>query len=115
MGRRKEKTVKVTILIFALFFVQTFSYAQTKILGLVKDENNSSLYSVSVILKDSTNASILSYTYSDNKGNYTLKTGKLNLTFSSLGFESKTIALEIDETKKEIKIDAISNRTLLFW
>jgi len=115
MGRRKEKAVKVTILIFALFFIQNFSYAQTKISGLVTDGNNAPLYSASVILKNGTNASILSYTYSDNKGNYTLKTGKLNLTFSSLGFESKTIALEIDVTKKEIKIDAISNRTLLFW
>jgi len=110
MGRRKEKAVKVTILIFVLFFIQNFSYAQTKISGLVTDGNNAPLYSVSVILKDSTNASILSYTYSDNKGNYTLKTektGKFNLTFSSLGFESKTVVVELNGTKKEIKIDII--------
>ena len=110
MGRRNDKTVKFTILILVLFFIQNFSYAQTKILGLVTDKNNSPLYSVSVILKNSKDASILSYTYSNNKGNYTLKTektGKFNLTFSSLGFESKTIPVEIDGTKKEITVDVI--------
>lgn len=110
MGRRKEKAVKLIVSVIVLFFIQNFSYAQTKVLGLVTDENNSSLYSVSVILKGGTNASILSYTYSDNKGNYILKTektGKFNLTFSSLGFESETVMVEIDGIQKEIKIDVI--------
>ncbi len=110
MGKRKEKTVKFTVLVIVLFFIQNFSCAQTKVLGLVTDESNSPLYSVSVILKDSINNSISSYTYSDNEGNYILKTektGKFNLTFSSLGFESKTFVVEIDRTQKEIKIDVI--------
>ena len=110
MGRRKEKAVKLTVSIIVLFFIQTFSYAQTKVLGFVIDENNTPLYSVSVILKNSINSSILSYTYSDNKGNYILKTrktGKFNLTFSSLGYEPKTVMVEIDGIQKEIKIDVI--------
>jgi len=110
MGRRKVKAVKFIVSVLVLFFAKTFSYAQTKVSGLVTDENNSSLYSVSVILKDSANTSILSYTYSDSKGNYILKTekiGKFNLSFSSLGFESKTVMVEIDGIQKEIKIDAI--------
>jgi hypothetical protein len=107
MVRRKEKTVKLIIVSLVLFLAQNFSYAQTKILGFVKDESNIPLYSVSAVLKDT---SILSYTYSDNKGNYILKTektGSFNLTFSSLGFESKTVVVEIDGTKKEIKINVI--------
>ena len=111
MGRGKEKAIKYIILVLVLFFVQNVSsYAQTKIFGLVTDENNSSLYSVSVILKDSINSSILSYIYSDNEGNYILKTsktGRFNLTFSSLGFEPKTVMVEIDGIQKEIKVDII--------
>lgn len=110
MGRRKEKAVKYTALVIVLFFIQFFSYAQTKIVGLATDENNSSLNSISIILKESTNSSIINYTYSDNKGNYILKTsktGKFNLTFSSLGYESKTVVIEIDGIQKEIKIDAV--------
>ena len=110
MGRRREKTVKFPVLVIVLFFIQNFSYAQTRIVGLATDENNSSLYSISIILKDSINSSIIDYTYSDNKGNYILKTsktGKFNLTFSSLGYVTKTVVVEIDGIQKEIKIDAI--------
>ncbi len=107
MGRGRKKAV---VFIFILFFTKNLSFAQTKISGQVTDENNSSLHSVSVILKDSINSSILDYTYSDNKGRYILKTeklGKFNLTFSSLGFKSKTVVLEIDEIRNKIKIDVI--------
>jgi len=97
-------------LIILLFFIQVFSYAQTKVYGFITDGNNSPLYSVSVILKDSINNSILSYTYSNDKGSYILRTEKLgtfNLTFSSLGFKNKTVNAIIDGEQKEIKIDVI--------
>ena len=110
MGRRKEKTVTFVVFIFLLFFNQNLSYSQTKISGFVTNGNNSSLYSVSIILKDTLNNSILNYTFSNKEGKYTLKTnktGKFNLTFSSLGFESKIIPIEIKEGQKEIIIDVV--------
>jgi hypothetical protein len=110
MGRRKEKINKPIISLIILFSISFFSFSQTKIDGSIKTKNSSVLYSASIILKESANNSILSYTYSDNKGKYSLRTnkiGKFNLTFSSLGFESKTIIVEIDGTKKEIKINAV--------
>ena len=105
-----SKKLKFLVLIFVIFLFQNFLFAQTKILGLVKDENNLPLYSVSVILKEYLSNSTLSYSYSRNKGDYTLeteKTGKFRLTFSSLGFESKTVVVEIDGIQKEIKLDVI--------
>ncbi len=101
---------KSIISLIVLFSIPLFSFSQIKVSGSIKTKNNSVLYSASIILRNVLSNSILSYTYSDNKGNYTLKTkktGKFNLTFSSLGFESKTVMVEIDGTQKEIKIDAI--------
>jgi len=95
-------------LLLILLFIQFFSYAQTKVNGFITDGNNSPLYLVSVILKDSINNSFLSYTYSNDKGSYILKTekfGTFNLTFSSLGFKNKTVQIIIDGEQKEIIID----------
>ena len=64
MGRRKEKAVKFIISILFLFFVQNVSYAQTKISGLVSNKNNTLLYSVSIVLKDTLNYSILNNHFS---------------------------------------------------
>ena len=110
MGKRKEKINSSVILLIYFLSVQYFSYSQTKIFGSVITENNSVLYSASIILKNIKNNSVISYTYLKDKGVFTLKTnkiGKFNLTFSSLGFESKTVVIEIDGTKKEIKINTI--------
>ncbi len=110
MGRRKEKAIKLSTLIVTLFIALNFSYAQTKISGVITDINKTPLYSVNILLKDSIDSSILDYSHSETFGKYVLKTtqkGTFNLFFSSLGFESKTIAITIDKTQTDIKIDII--------
>ena len=100
--------VKIKYLIFILLIVN-YSFSQTKISGSVKDNLNS-LFSASVILKDSSLNKIISYTYTNNDAKYLIETNKkgyFNLIFSSLGFESKTIPVKIDDTNKEIKIDVV--------
>lgn len=84
-------------------------YSQTTITGIVKDQSNKPIISLSVILKDSLSQSISEYTYTDNQGKYLFKTNKKGtfiLSFSSLGYESKTLPLVIDEEQNEIEINA---------
>ncbi len=104
MGERNN--TKLIFLITFLFF-QNICFSQTKISGIVKNAKKN-LFSASVILKDSTN-NIVDYTYASEKGIYqfsTIKKGKFNITFSSLGYKTKTISFVITN-QKNIKLDAI--------
>uniref|UniRef100_UPI00262A6C1B carboxypeptidase-like regulatory domain-containing protein n=1 Tax=Flavobacterium sp. TaxID=239 RepID=UPI00262A6C1B len=65
---------------------------------------NHSIISGSIILKDNT-GKIITYTYTDESGEYVLKTeksGKFVLIASSMGYEQKSIDISI-ENKNEIK------------
>jgi hypothetical protein len=89
---------------YILLLSFSFSYAQSLIKGEVKDLNNESIRSASIILKDST-GKIITYTYTDEFGKYKLnteKTGQFVLTASSLGFEQKSVDVTI-ENNNEIK------------
>lgn len=111
MGRRKRRGLRVGFTVFTLLFFQNICFSQITIYGNVKD-NLGSLYSASVILKDSLSKSIIAYTYSDKNGNFELKSnklGKLNLVITSLGYEAKTIPLVLVKEQKELKIDVVLN------
>ncbi len=109
MGRRNKKRLTFGITIIAFLVFKNVCFSQTTIYGSVTDSKDN-LYSVSVILKDSLSKSIITYTYSDDNGNYRLETkkvGKYNLVFSSLGYEAKTIPLFLKKEQKELKIDIV--------
>ena len=96
------------IIIILNLFIFKISFSQTIISGSVKNKN--SIASASVILKDSLSKSIITYTHSNAKGNYVLKTtqsGKLNLVITSLGYQTKTIPIEIDGTKEKLIINVV--------
>mgnify|MGYP003674752394 FL=1 len=104
MGKRNNKELKFLVI---LLFFQNLCFSQAKISGIVKDAKKN-LFSASVILKDSIN-NIVDYTYASEKGIYqfsTIKKGKFNITFSSLGYKTKTISFVITN-QKNIKLDAI--------
>lgn len=102
MGRRRQKERRLVFLFFLSF--NYFLFSQTIIKGAIKEKNSSnSIPSVSVILKDSLNSSIVAYTFSDQNGIYTLTTkqaGEFKLNFSSLGFKTKVAPLTIDGNNK---------------
>jgi len=107
-GKKTKKINKYFISIFILFYFQLLCFSQAKISGYV-ESNSQRLYAVSIILKDSASSSIIDYTYSSENGSYKLsstKKGKLNLTFSSLGYKTKTIPFQIIN-QTVIKIDVI--------
>ncbi|CAM3926826.1 MULTISPECIES: carboxypeptidase-like regulatory domain-containing protein [Flavobacterium] len=111
MGRRSKVIINFSLTILAFFSLQNSIFSQTTILGTVRDGYDP-LYSASIILKDSLSNAIIGYTYSDDNGNYELKTSKIgqfNLIFTSLSYEAKTIPLVIDSKQTEIKIDVVLN------
>ena len=104
-------TYKEKFIFFTLFFllIQSFVSSQTIIRGVVKNAINESLENVNIFIKPINKGNIIVYSSSDNKGNYKLrisKKGKFNLFFSSLGYESKIIPLDVNG-QKEIEYDII--------
>ena len=94
------KKIKLLIIILLCNSV----YSQTIIKGVVSDLENKPIPYVNITLKDSL-SSIVSYTYSLENGNYSLsleKSGKFNLSFSSMGYKTKMIALVLKKNKSEI-------------
>ena len=95
------------IYIYLISLISHLGYSQTKIKGFVNDSLLTPL-KANIILKDSLNH-IINYAYSLENGSYIIETkkkGKINITFSSLSYKSKTISYEIIN-QKEITIDAI--------
>lgn len=92
----------------ALFF-PLLVFSQTEIHGKVSNTDKEPVSSASVIVKDTVNT-ILAYTYSNDKGNYSLEiktSGKFKLTFSSLGYQSQTVDLNIQKDQKKIEFNIV--------
>ena len=115
-------------LIIIIFFVYNFSFSQITIKGKINNTNRVSLQGTSIVITEITNEIILTYSISDNKGNYELsftsKQDSLRIKISYIGYAtlSKIIAnknqvlnfnlTESSEKLKEvvIKSNAISRK-----
>lgn len=102
--------MRLVILVIICIFLSIYTgIGQTTIRGTVKDSLKSTIKSASIILKsDSTN--ILAYTYSDEKGKYTLRVnqkGNFELQFSSLGYHKKIIPISINDLSKNYTVNAV--------
>lgn len=107
--------IKFFLLSFFLSFFNSSS-AQTEIFGFIFDKDDTKLTAVNVILKDKTNDSIIDYVFSDIDGKYkihTKSTGYFYITFSSLGYETATVDISLDGTKKYIYRDITLNEKYL--
>ncbi len=112
MGNRKKEKLKWFLSVFSIFIFSVPVLAQVKINGFVKDSTNIKGVFANVVLKTSIDNSIITYAITNNDGSYSLKiekTGKFNLIFSALSFETKTIPLTIKGTEKTINIDVLLN------
>lgn len=104
----KNISIKSVILqiIFFLLFSQNL-IAQNTFHGIIKSEDEQPITSASVILKDSI-GKIVTYTFSDNLGKYSLKTdkiGKFILSVTSIGFEQKNSNVIFKNKSENTKID----------
>ncbi len=98
------------------FFPKLNAQTSFEIKGLILDTKNKPLMYTNVILKDSISKSIVAYSYSNQKGIYNLKhnkSGKFNLIFTSLGYETKTVPLVLNSKQKQLKIDAILKEKIM--
>lgn len=80
------------------------------------DTKNKPLMYTNVVLKDSISKSIVAYSYSNQKGIYNIKpnkSGKFNLIFTSLGYETKTVPLVLNSKQKQLKIDVILKEKIM--
>ena len=94
---------------FIVLFLLVFSYsnAQKKAVGIIRNSSNLFVSNVSIIGKDSTN--IISYTFSDENGKYSidLKDKITMLTYSSLGYKSKDVLIDVKEIRDTLKVNII--------
>lgn len=82
-------------LLFILFNISLFGYSQTSVSGRVIDENGIPVSYANIIFKKSNVG-----TYSDNDGNFTLKSDKNYnvIEVSSIGFATKEVRLKDNHT-----------------
>lgn len=99
---------KKAILIIS-FFSFASSFSQNIIRGILKDQYNNKVISASIVLKDNT-GKIITYTFTDELGKYSLKTektGQFVLTVSSMGFEQQSIDVVIEDKNETKTIDFV--------
>lgn len=99
--------------IFLFLLIPIKTYSQSKIIGFVKDSTNQKGILANVILKNSIDDSIITYTSTNNDGSYLLeieKTGKFILSFSALSYETKLVTKEIVKVNDESNITVFLNQ-----
>lgn len=88
-----------TSIYFLLFLVPSFSLSQ-KIKGKVVDEKNNPVTGVSVVLSNKETSNIVTYNFTNEKGEYELitdTTGNFELKFSALSYEIQTFETQLSE------------------
>jgi len=103
---------KYYLILFFLIFKFCYLYSQTEIRGLIKDEKLNVLVNCNIVLKKHNEASTIDFTYSNEKGSYSIiinQLGKFTLSFSTLNYETQVYNLEINH-KNQIIIKNVSLR-----
>jgi hypothetical protein len=113
------------IIVFLCLFGFVSAFAQKQIKGKVKDTKGTAISAANVNLKDK-EGNILSYTRTDDKGNFTLsfteENNDLTLEATTIGFAKKTIAvaelnksydLVLAESEINLKTVVVKNRPTL--
>ncbi|MFK7747916.1 MAG: TonB-dependent receptor [Kordia sp.] len=104
----KKKSIKLPYIITALIlFFFSYSNAQKKVVGTIKNSSNLFASNVSIVAKDSVN--IISYTFSDENGRYSidLHDKTTMLIYSSLGYKSKDVLIVPKKIKDTLEINIV--------
>ncbi len=112
MGRKIERKYFILFTLFIQTFLSSL-FSQTIISGKVIDDSlRTAIQFTNIVLKKGSDSlSIIAYSYSKENGEYELETnntGTFGLSFSALGYQTKSIQIEISKNEKEI----IKNITL---
>lgn len=102
-----------------LMFLITISincYSQWNIIGKVGDNKKKPAFLINVVLKKSTDLSIINYTFTNENGDYeihNIPNGEYFLEFSSINYERKTIPLLINNESIVYNINLVDEVTIL--
>lgn len=105
---KKYKNAVITILFLCCY--SSICLSQTTISGSVKDINKKSISFVNVFVKKDSLPTIINYAYADANGKYSIQIpnkGNYNLSFSSLGYKTKTILINVSDSKVSSTNDII--------
>ena len=94
--------------IFLFLLIPIKNFSQSKIIGFVKDSTNQTGILANVILKNSVDNSIVTFTSTNNDGSYLLEIeniGEFILSFSALSYETKLVSKTIVEVNEENSIN----------
>jgi len=98
--------MKIRKLWVCIIFISNSVFAQVSIKGFVKDSTQLPIVSANVLLKDSTNSKIISYSITDSKGFYKIENIKYKevafLSVGSLGYKKESIQVNLAKEGKEI-------------
>lgn len=98
------------LIIFLFVFKFSPFYSQSIIKGSIKDEKLKNLSNCNVLVKEYNKSNIISYSFSNEQGSYSLninKQGKFTLIFSTLNYETQSYTIEVTPKIKEINRDVI--------
>jgi hypothetical protein len=101
---------KGVLIFFLLVFKFLPFYSQSIIKGSIKDGKLKNQSNCNVLLKEYNRSNIISYSYSNEQGSYSLRTnklGKFTLIFSTLNYETQSYIIEITPKTKEINKDIV--------
>lgn len=97
---RHKISASALFLFSIICLLQTeISTAQSIIKGTVHDIYNNLVPNVNIVLTNKDSEKIIGYTFSDNAGNYVLKTWKkgiFELNFSALGYHKHLVSIDLD-------------------
>jgi hypothetical protein len=94
--------------IFLFLLIPIKNFSQSKIIGFVKDSTNQTGILANVILKNSVDNSIVTFTSTNNDGSYLLEIeniGDFILSFSALSYETKLVSKTIVKVNEENSIN----------
>ncbi len=104
---------KIVLFIFCWLFSQSL-LAQLHIKGQIRNTKQESVSYTNVLLKKDTLNLIIDYTTADEQGNYAIeinKKGQYRLEFSALGYQTKTLNIEVtDNQEQQIKNIILSSK-----
>lgn len=111
-GNKLKLKIKINLIYYSALFLFSSIYAQDiKIIGVVKGNDNKYFLSNVILCPENSN-SIISFSYTDEVGNFELKTnriGKFILKISALNYETQIIEIELTDFSKSI----VKNITLV--
>lgn len=98
---------KLIIILLGFIFSTNLCASQIILKGFVRNSKQEPIAFANIVVKKGSSIAVLHYTYTNETGAYKLNlpSGLYKISFSNLGYETKTVEIEIQESKQELQQD----------